>query len=45
MMEMEPAPQGTTKFADHLFKVGTLQDGAKALDRLLLSASHDLKGN
>jgi len=45
MMEWNLQPQGTMKFANHLFKVGTLKTQPKAWTEYYLPMSHDLKGN
>ena len=45
MMEWNLQPQGTMKFAAHLFKTGTLKTQPKALTEYYLPMSHDLKGN
>lgn len=45
MMEYNLAPQGTMKFATHLFKTGTLKTQPKAWTDYYLPASADLKGN
>ncbi|WP_249135442.1 ABC transporter substrate-binding protein [Bradyrhizobium sp. AUGA SZCCT0222] len=45
MMEWNLQPQGTMKFANHLFKVGTLKTQPKAWTDYYLPMSHDLKGN
>ncbi|MDB5616500.1 MAG: hypothetical protein JWQ24_738 [Tardiphaga sp.] len=45
MMEYNIAPQGTMKFATHLFKTGTLKTQPKAWTDYYLPASADLKGN
>ncbi|MDI1266981.1 MAG: ABC transporter substrate-binding protein [bacterium] len=45
MMEWNLQPQGTMKFAAHLFKTGTLKTMPKAFTDYYLPMSHDLKGN
>jgi NitT/TauT family transport system substrate-binding protein len=45
MMEWNLQPQGTMKFADHLFKTGTLKTKPKAWTDYYLPVAHDLKGN
>jgi NitT/TauT family transport system substrate-binding protein len=45
MMEWNLQPQGTMKFADHLYKVGTLKTHPKAWTDYYLPSSHDLNGN
>jgi NitT/TauT family transport system substrate-binding protein len=45
MMEYNIAPQGTMKFANHLFKTGTLKTQPKAWTDYYLPTSADLKGN
>ena len=45
MMEWNMAPQGTMKFASHLYKTGTLKTQAKAWTDYYLPSSADLKGN
>jgi sulfonate transport system substrate-binding protein len=45
MMEWNLEPQGTMKFANHLFKTGTLKRQAKAWTDYYLPVAHDLKGN
>jgi NitT/TauT family transport system substrate-binding protein len=45
MMEWNLEPQGTMKFADHLFKVGTLKTHPKAWTDYYLPSSSDLNGN
>jgi NitT/TauT family transport system substrate-binding protein len=45
MMEWNLQPQGTMKFAAHLFKTGTLKTQPKAWTEYYLPMSHDLKGN
>jgi sulfonate transport system substrate-binding protein len=45
MMEWNLQPQGTMKFAAHLFKTGTLKTMPKAFTDYYLPVSHDLKGN
>jgi NitT/TauT family transport system substrate-binding protein len=45
MMEWNLQPQGTMKFAVHLFKTGTLKTQPKAWTDYYLPISHDLKGN
>lgn len=45
MMEWNLQPQGTMKFANHLFKTGTLKNQPKAWTDYYLPVAHDLKGN
>jgi NitT/TauT family transport system substrate-binding protein len=45
MMEWNLEPQGTMKFASHLFKTGTLKAQPKAWTDYYLPVAHDLKGN
>jgi NitT/TauT family transport system substrate-binding protein len=45
MMEWNLEPQGTMKFASHLFKVGTLKTLPKAWTDYYLPAASDLKGS
>jgi NitT/TauT family transport system substrate-binding protein len=45
MMEWNLEPQGTMKFADHLYKVGTLKTHPKAWTDYYLPSSADLNGN
>ncbi|MDB5503798.1 MAG: hypothetical protein JWR89_3700 [Tardiphaga sp.] len=45
MMEWNLEPQGTMKFAAHLFKTGTLKTQPKAWTDYYLPSSADLKGN
>jgi NitT/TauT family transport system substrate-binding protein len=45
MMEWNLEPQGTMKFANHLFKTGTLKTQPKAWTDYYLPVAHDLKGN
>jgi len=45
MMEWNLQPQGTMKFADHLYKVGTLKTHPKAWTDYYLPSSADLNGN
>ena len=45
MMEWNLQPQGTMKFAAHLFKTGTLKTQPKAWTEYYLPLAHDLKGN
>ena len=45
MMEWNLQPQGTMKFAAHLFKTGTLKTQPKAWTEYYLPVAHDLKGN
>ncbi len=45
MMEWNLEPQGTMKFAAHLFKTGTLKMQPKAWTDYYLPVAHDLKGN
>jgi sulfonate transport system substrate-binding protein len=45
MMEWSLEPQGTMKFATHLFKVGTLKTQPKAWTDYYLPIASDLKGN
>ena len=45
MMEWNLEPQGTMKFAEHLYKVGTLKTRPKAWTDYYLPSSGDLNGN
>jgi NitT/TauT family transport system substrate-binding protein len=45
MMEWNLEPQGTMKFAGHLFKTGTLKTQPKAWTDYYLPVAHDLKGS
>ena len=45
MMEWNLEPQGTMKFAAHLYKTGTLKMQPKAWTDYYLPVAHDLKGN
>ncbi|MBI3506303.1 MAG: ABC transporter substrate-binding protein [Proteobacteria bacterium] len=45
MMDFIMEPQGTMKFAEHLFKIGTLKTMPKAWTDYYLPTSADLKGN
>jgi NitT/TauT family transport system substrate-binding protein len=45
MMEWNLEPQGTMKFADHLFRTGTLKTKPKAWTDYYLPLAHDLKGS
>src|SRR6195256_3437942 len=45
MMEWNLEPQGTMKFASHLFKTGTLKTQPKAWNDYYLPVAHELKGN
>ena len=45
MMEWNLEPQGTMKFAAHLYKTGTLKTQPKAWTDYYLPLAHDLKGN
>jgi NitT/TauT family transport system substrate-binding protein len=45
MMEWNLEPQGTMKFANHLFKTGTLKAQPKAWTDYYLPIAHDLKGS
>lgn len=45
MMEWNLEPQGTMKFAEHLYKVGTLKTMPKAWTDYYLPIAHDLKGS
>jgi NitT/TauT family transport system substrate-binding protein len=45
MMEWNLEPQGTMKFANHLFKTGTLKTQPKAWTDYYLPVAHDLKGS
>ena len=45
MMEWNLEPQGTMKFAAHLFKTGTLKTLPKAWTDYYLPVAHDLKGS
>jgi NitT/TauT family transport system substrate-binding protein len=44
-MEWNLQPQGTMKFADHLYKTGTLKTHPKAWTDYYLPSSADLNGN
>jgi len=44
-MEWNLQPQGTMKFAAHLFKTGTLKNQPKAWTDYYLPLAHDLKGS
>ena len=45
MLEWNLEPPGTMKFANHLFKTGTLKTQPKAWTDYYLPVAHDLKGN
>jgi NitT/TauT family transport system substrate-binding protein len=45
MMEWNLEPQGTMKFATHLYKIGTLKNQPKAWTDYYLPVAHDLKGS
>jgi NitT/TauT family transport system substrate-binding protein len=45
MMDWIAAPQGTMKFAAHLYKIGTLKTMPKSWTDYYLSTAHDLPGN
>jgi NitT/TauT family transport system substrate-binding protein len=45
MMEWNLEPQGTMKFAEHLFKIGTIKTMPKGFADYYLPIAHDLKGN
>jgi NitT/TauT family transport system substrate-binding protein len=45
MMEWNLEPQGTMKFAEHLYKIGTLKTQPKSWKDFYLPISHDLNGN
>ena len=45
MMDWIAAPQGTMKFAAHLYKVGTLKTMPKAWTDYYLPITADLPGN
>ena len=45
MMEWNLEPQGTMKFANHLFKTGTLKKQPSAWTDYYLPVAHDLKGS
>jgi NitT/TauT family transport system substrate-binding protein len=45
MMEWNLQPQGTMKFANHLFKTGTLKTQPKAWTDYYLPIAHDLNGS
>jgi len=45
MIELNLEPQGTMKFATHLFKTGTLKTQPKAWTDYYLPIAHDLKGS
>jgi NitT/TauT family transport system substrate-binding protein len=45
MMEWGAAPQGTMKFAAHLYKVGTLKTMPRAWTDYYLPITADLPGN
>lgn len=45
MMDFIAAPQGTMKFAQHLYKIGTLKTEPKAWTDYYLPTSQDLNGN
>jgi NitT/TauT family transport system substrate-binding protein len=45
MMEWNLQPQGTMKFAGHLYKIGTLKTQPKSWKEFYLPISHDLNGS
>jgi NitT/TauT family transport system substrate-binding protein len=45
MMEWNLEPQGTMKFAEHLYKIGTLKTMPKSWTDFYLPIAHDLKGS
>lgn len=45
MMEWNLEPQGTMKFAEHLYKIGTLKTKPASWKDFYLPIAHDLKGN
>ncbi|RTL49150.1 MAG: ABC transporter substrate-binding protein [Bradyrhizobiaceae bacterium] len=45
MMEFNPQPQGVMKFAQHLYKIGTLKTEPKSWKDYYLSTAEDLPGN
>jgi NitT/TauT family transport system substrate-binding protein len=45
MMEFNPQPQGVMKFAQHLYKIGTLKTEPKSWKDYYLPISHSLPGN
>jgi NitT/TauT family transport system substrate-binding protein len=45
MMEWNLEPQGTMKFAEHLYKVGTLKTQPKSWKDFYLPIAHDLNGS
>lgn len=45
MMEFNPQPQGIMKFAQHLYKIGTLKTEPKSWKDYYLPSAHDLPGN
>lgn len=45
MMEFNPQPQGVMKFAQHLYKIGTLKTEPKSWKDYYLPIAHNLPGN
>jgi len=45
MMEFNPQPQGVMKFAQHLYKIGTLKTEPKSWKDYYLPVAHNLPGN
>jgi NitT/TauT family transport system substrate-binding protein len=45
MMEFNPQPQGVMKFAQHLYKIGTLKTEPKSWKDYYFPIAHDLPGN
>ena len=45
MMEFNPQPQGVMKFAQHLYKIGTLKTEPKSWKDYYLPIAHSLPGN
>jgi NitT/TauT family transport system substrate-binding protein len=45
MMEFNPQPQGVMKFAQHLYKIGTLKTEPKSWKDFYLSTAHAFPGN
>lgn len=45
MMEFNPQPQGVMKFAEHLYKIGTLKTEPKSWKDFYLPSAHNLPGN
>jgi len=45
MMEFNPQPQGIMKFAQHLYKIGTLKTEPKSWKDYYLPIAHNLPGN